>query len=280
MGQEAFKAAALSEIGLRETNQDSFVLTETGHGVLLAVCDGVGGLEGGAQASAACAKAIQRHVEKGSSAPARVLEDAIEAGHRYVLDKAAHADLPGMSTTAVVALISGGTLRGAWVGDSRLGVLDSAGFHWLTEDHVDRPGSSLLVRAIGMGGTLQVANTMPRDVSPGDVVIVCSDGVHGVIDDTELFDILSLHEPSEACRRIQLVLSRRAADDNATAVVCRIEDDGADDETREIRADEILELVEPVESPGNPSGRWLVVALAALAALVAAALLFTRTGAG
>ncbi|MCP4809208.1 MAG: serine/threonine-protein phosphatase [Proteobacteria bacterium] len=279
MSQAAFKAAALSEIGPRETQQDAFVLTETPAGILLAVCDGVGGLEGGALASQACAKALEKHIRTARSPAGSLLTEAVAAGHAYVLAKAAHADKPGMSTTCVVGLLSGNTLRGAWVGNSRLAVLDESGFHWLTEDHVDKPGSNLLVRAIGMGGELRVANTLPRPLSPGDVLLVCSDGVHGVLDDNELFDILSLHEPKEACRRIQLVLERRAGDDNATAVVLRLNDDISEDPTRELTFDEVREHLDPPAVDQNRKTTWLVIALAVVAALAAAFLLLPHLGA-
>lgn len=274
----SFKAAALNEQCLRESQQDAFLLTETPAGVLMAVCDGVGGLEGGDVASAACAKALEKSVRHHKGPIGTILTAGVEAGHRMVRDKAAHADLPGMSTTVVAALVTGNRLRGAWVGDSRLGVLDPAGFRWLSEDHTDEPGSSMLVRAIGMGGELQVAHTMPRTLGPGDVVILCSDGVHGVLEDGELFDILSLHPPAEACRRIRLVLERRGADDNATAVVFQVDHDLDEMPTREIpRLDEIQPPPEPVPETGTT--RWLFLALTAVVVVAAAFLLLNRFGA-
>ena len=265
-----FEVGSRTHTRLREANQDVHLVHPVEDGLLLLVCDGMGGGEGGGRAARVCAERVRDEVEGRSS-----LLEAIQAAHGAVRREAERLDCPGMGTTVAAALVRGGSLEVAWAGDSRVGVLDATGFHWLTRDHSDAPGSSLLTRAVGIG-ELEPERLDPIELMPGDTVVLCSDGVHSCIEDGELFEILSMHEPEQALDRIELVLDRRAADDNTTTIVYRV-----DEVWEELPTVEIPKFEEPrPPAPYKPARTPVVMVgvLAVLALLALGFLLLQRSG--
>jgi len=243
---KGFQVASRTHARLRESNQDVHLVHAIEDTILLVVCDGMGGVDGGERAARVCAEAIRDHLLDKPARWRSTLPAAMRIAHERVRAEAEALGLPEIGTTAVAAVIDGNILHAAWVGDSRLGVLTASGFRWLTRDHVAEPGSAVLTRAIGIGQDIEPEELTPRELAPGDTVMVCSDGVHGAVQDHELFEILSLHGPEEALDRIDLVLDRRLAEDNATAVVFQLTE--AFDEMPTVELPKM-----PVEDrPGHP----------------------------
>lgn len=274
---KGFEVGFSSRKRMRDSNQDVPLIHPIGDGVLLVVCDGMGGAEGGGRAARVCAEAIRDHVAANAARAARSLELAILAGHDAVRAEAQRLDVPGIGTTAAVAYVRAGHLNAAWAGDSRIGLLDASGFTWLSEDHVDRPGSHLLTQAAGIGDSLRPSVLEPRELGPGDTVMLCSDGVHGHVVPSELFEILSLHSPDDALARIDLVLDRRAAEDNSTAVVLRMDESYAEQPTVEITKTD-LEVLDPPRPAPDRTVLVLVGVLGVLALIALSILLAQRLG--
>lgn len=242
--------AALSDVGrIRQNNEDAFVC-EPALG-LYAVADGMGGHAGGEVASAMAMASLRRSMAavpdagflaEPSLANRRVLLDFLR---QAVLD--ANADifarsqrepsLRGMGCTLDVVLVRGRSLFVAHVGDSRIYGLLGGTLYPLTEDHtfgqtllsggamtweeVQRhPQRNLLMRALGVYPKVEV-DTAYLDIAPGDVFLLCSDGVHGLVDDAQLAMALGKHAEFAARTLIDAALDAGGRD-NATAVVVQV----------------------------------------------------------
>lgn len=245
-------AAALSDVGrIRKNNEDAF-LCEPALG-LYAVADGMGGHAGGEVASAMAMQSLRKSL--AAVPDAGFLAAPTLANRRVVLDflrKAvldanaeifarAQSDpaLRGMGCTLDVALVRGRSLFFAHVGDSRIYGLLGGTLYQLTEDHtfgqtllsggamtveeVQRhPQRNLLMRALGVYPKVDV-DTAYLDIAPGDVFLLCSDGVHGLIDTAQIASALSKHAQFASRTLIDAALDAGGRD-NATAVVLQVTD--------------------------------------------------------
>jgi hypothetical protein len=145
--------------------------------------------------------------------------------------------LRGMGCTLDVVLVRGRSLFVAHVGDSRIYGLLGGTLYPLTEDHtfgqtllsggamtweeVQRhPQRNLLMRALGVYPKVEV-DTAYLDIAPGDVFLLCSDGVHGLVDDAQLAVALGKHAEFAARTLIDAALDAGGRD-NATAVVVQV----------------------------------------------------------
>jgi protein phosphatase len=168
---------------------------------------------------------------------------AVEEANRRVLDAAASdPSLEGMGTTLVVALELGDELLIASVGDSRAYLLDQNGFRAITQDQswVNEVGRPLglneealrthpmrhvLTMAIGAGASLEINYYHDIRLQRGDIVLMCSDGLHGVIEEQRIVSILQDGSPDqpliEKCRALIEAARKAGGPDNITAVLLR-----------------------------------------------------------
>lgn len=238
-------AAGDTHVGqVRDGNEDSFVVAES----VFAVADGMGGHLAGEVASEAAlepVRALDGRVFPDGDAAVSALRDAVVTANRTVSGMA--HDEPtyrGMGTTLTAALLEGRRLHLAHVGDSRAYLLRDGRLRQLTADHtlvqhlVDEgqisreqaathPQRSVITRAIGVGPDIEV-DTMSLDLAAHDVLLLCSDGLTGVVDDDDLAEELSSADDPEA---VVARLIERANDgggpDNITVVVLRYDPDAA-----------------------------------------------------
>lgn len=223
-------------------------------GVFLIVCDGMGGARGGGQASHLAVEGVEEALKAGRPArhaagpagdhgpdePADLLRFAVERANRRVWERSLHDPaLHGMGTTATVAGIVGRTLHVGHVGDSRAYVVRGGQARQLTRDQtvaqelLDRgslapgevetsPHRHVLTQALGTVRDVRVALSR-EELVPGDWVLVCSDGLSGVVTPEEMADALDRHEaPGPACRELLTVSLDRGAPDNVTLIVARL----------------------------------------------------------
>jgi protein phosphatase len=207
-------AISATDKGLvRERNEDSCGLMETPNGTLCVVCDGMGGHAGGEQASRIAVDCITQFMGRERYADLRqAMRDALEFANMQILGAAAeHPELQGMGTTACILLIQGDEAWIAHAGDSRIYLYVTAEkrLHRLTKDHsyvqglVDQgiiceeeaetyPDKNRIVKALGIRETLnpEVAEN-PVLPSQGDIFLVCSDGLSGMVSDKEIEKILA-----------------------------------------------------------------------------------------
>lgn len=249
--------AAASDVGqVRDHNEDSFLVGDLDQGVLvdavqqpwrataergvlLVVCDGMGGVEGGEVASDLAAQVIWREM-KGTPATrdpevfARLLRRATRiANHDVHAMGKREPGLKGMGTTVSAAGVVGDRLVIATVGDSRAYVQRSNTLVQVTQDQ--SLSSALLaaghdeIEAANAGSAILQALGVGDDVEPslsiielrrGDRVLLCSDGLHGLVGDPALA-ILMAEPHTVAESTMLLITAARAAggSDNITAIV-------------------------------------------------------------
>jgi protein phosphatase len=224
------RVGAATDIGrVREGNEDSYLLMDP----LYAVADGMGGHRGGEVASNLALQTVERlfSVREGS------LTEQVESANRAVFERSqADREVSGMGTTLTAALVQERHVRLAHVGDSRAYLLRDGALHLLTEDHTlvhrmvqegeiseaeaeTHPHRSVLTRALGVDGAVQVDEAVV-DVRPGDRVLLCTDGLTGMVTEDEIrATLLEMHDLQEAVERLVAMANRAGGIDNITAVL-------------------------------------------------------------
>jgi protein phosphatase len=239
--------ASLSDVGLhRSQNQDSHLVRPLPGGLLLAVCDGMGGGEGGEIASALTTTTLDHATRSAPLDPARaamgaLLDGAIQGAHEVVRSTARSRRLRDMGTTATAALVSGETLVLGQVGDSRAYLLRQGKLGRLTRDQslaqqlleqgVLRPEElatfehgNIILQAVGSSSPILVDLTW-AELRRGDVLMLCSDGLWGEVDDARIAALLGAHpDPVEACQKLVEAANVAGGSDNITCVVVRFDD--------------------------------------------------------
>ena len=232
------EAFGLSDPGcVRRNNEDCYlVLQKTG---LYVVADGMGGAQAGEHASKLAVDTVAAFVEKSGRADAETLGQAFqEANHQVMHAAASDASLEGMGTTLVAALECGPELAIASVGDSRAYVYEGGALTSITEDQTwvhevgrrlgmdafalrTHPMRHVLTMAIGVSPELRVHSYAVRP-QPGALILLSSDGLHGVVDPRDISDALAGNGTLESkCRRLIETAKQAGSPDNITAVLLR-----------------------------------------------------------
>jgi serine/threonine protein phosphatase PrpC len=202
---------ARTHVGLvRESNEDNHALApDMG---LLIVADGMGGHAGGEVASQIVVTSIEREIRGigafAKAAPALALTAAIRAANDAVRTMGnAQEHLRGMGSTVVSVLLLGRVAHVAHAGDSRVYRIRNGTIERLTADHslveeflrenpgateddLDGPYRHLVTRAVGAAPSLEV-DVNEVDCEKGDVLLLCSDGLTGPVDDDAILDIVT-----------------------------------------------------------------------------------------
>jgi len=229
---------AASDIGqVREGNEDSYLVIAP----LYAVADGMGGHRGGEVASNLALETVQTLFEQGSG----TLAEQVEQANRAVFDRSQKdRSVSGMGTTLTAALIDGGRVHLAHVGDSRAYLFRAGELSLLTEDHTlvhkmvvegeiteeeaeTHPHRSILTRALGVDAAVQVDES-DVEVAGGDRILLCSDGLTGMVSDEQIREILGRNpDPQPAVDELVKEANRAGGIDNITAVILDFVDDGS-----------------------------------------------------
>jgi protein phosphatase len=255
-----FTIAARTDQGrVRRNNQDSIytgtIKLRGGAARLCLVADGMGGAKAGEQASRIASEVTQAQIQRNldsqsppdDSAWQNLLRKAArEANERVYAESRADEERKGMGTTLTIALIVGDRLHVASVGDSRAYLLNAGGVTadgattaQLTSDHslvarlVDigqitpeqartHPQRNLLYRSIGTDPAVEV-DTLSEQLEPGDVVLLCSDGLYNHVRDEEIAQIALESDPDRACERLVALANERGGRDNISVVIVRVE---------------------------------------------------------
>ncbi len=234
------EACALSDKGCVRTNNEDYSLIDPEMG-LYVLADGMGGAQAGERASRLAVETVSASILTAASRDSQALLVAVEEANRRVLDAAGgDPSLEGMGTTLVVALEVGDELLIASVGDSRAYLLDQNGLRAITQDQswVNEVGRPLglnedvlrthpmrhvLTMAIGAGAALEINYYHGIRLQRGDIVLMCSDGLHGVVEEARITAIL--REPVQPldlkCRGLIDAAREAGGPDNITAVLLR-----------------------------------------------------------
>jgi protein phosphatase len=252
------QVSAVSDIGrVRKTNEDAFV-ADLGVS-LFCVADGMGGHDAGEVASALAIDAITGFIRRSACEPdfswpygvdrmlsydANRLRTAVQVANRRIFQAAENNDsYNGMGTTTVGALVSGTCMAVAHVGDSRLYLIRRGRIERLTEDDswaatilahdprlkaadlASHPMRNVLTNVLGARDQVDV-HISEHTLEPGDIVLLCSDGLHGVLDDAALAHIAATeHDIELAARKMVDAALDSGSRDNVTALLFRF--DGA-----------------------------------------------------
>lgn len=226
----------------------------------IAVADGVTSTTGGGKASEIAVEVVREVLsERGSVTSGQILEAVFHRANQAILNAVnGSADNNSMKTTLVVALVQGGMLSVAHMGDSRAYLLRSGRLHQLTIDHTrvqeaydrgamdrqamrEHPNRHVITRFLGERGRVDTDIQMVEPetdlwdlqsrrmtsslaVQPEDVVLVCSDGVTEQIDQETLQQLLHQYrkQPQRAADALVKLAVERQETDNITAVVMRL----------------------------------------------------------
>jgi serine/threonine protein phosphatase Stp1 len=224
---------AATDLGaVRRVNEDNyFAAADRG---VWAVADGMGGMARGDWASQRVIAALDAMPYQADLPVA--LDGVVRALHEANAAILAESEHHGarMGTTAVVLAVRDGVFTVAWVGDSRAYLLRGGHLHRLTRDHsqvqdlVDNgviaaadagrhPLRNVLTRAVGVQADLAV-DTITDTLAGDDVVLLCSDGLHGVIGEAEMAEMLARQAPAAAAAEMIELCHARGAPDNITLV--------------------------------------------------------------
>lgn len=224
-----FDGAMLSDVGsVRTRNEDSvaFVIPaqskDPAHRMgLMLVADGMGGHSAGEIASALAAEVVRRCVFELPGPVPQVLSAAFAAANKAVFDYAqTHPECNGMGTTCTALAIRSDRIWLAHVGDSRAYLLRGSQLRQLSEDQ------TLVAKMVRDGVmtpeeartsehnniVLQAIGTLPEvapqiwseglELEPGDIMILCSDGLHGLVGDEVIAEVAGRLAPTEACQEL------------------------------------------------------------------------------
>lgn len=249
-----FTCAARTDVGVvRSGNEDSYVmLSDRG---MFVVADGMGGHAAGEIASAMAVSIITEGLEsirtRGDRSPADQLSEAIRKANEAIYARTLHEqDKRGMGTTATVMVLFSNRYLIGQVGDSRAYLLRGDALYQITRDHsyvqeqVDagllttdqariHPYSNVITRCVGSNEDV-VPDLYFGALEAGDILLLASDGLTGMLDDAELVKILhSSGGPEIWVDRLIAEANHRGGLDNITAIVVRIDEVDADIGSRE-----------------------------------------------
>ena len=240
----SLRFAARSEIGrVRRNNEDAgYAATD-----LLVVADGMGGHEAGELASAATVAAVVAAAASsvGADEVLNQLAEAVITSGEYIADVVAgNRDLAGMGTTMTVVALREDRIAMAHVGDSRAYVYRDSELQQMTKDHtfvqtlVDsgeitleeaavHPRRNLMMRAIDGIHAVEVDLSV-RETREGDRYLLCSDGLCGVIDSSQISQCLATADLTQAVTLLIDAAMAAGAPDNITVVVADVVNDHID----------------------------------------------------
>lgn len=278
-------AYGLTDVGRqRQHNEDCF-LVETESGLFL-VADGMGGHAAGEIASKIAVESIFefiRHTEEEDGTWPHAYDDqfgrttnrllaALRIANNRVIDAMRRdARLRGMGTTVVASMLDGGVASIAHVGDSRAYLIRDAQLSRVTNDHSwvyeqvqagmlteaeaeNHPLRNVITRALG-GGLTVVPDASEITLEPGDILLLCSDGLTGMVPEDDILRTVMEHDDLQtACETLIASANEHGGVDNITAILVKAVGEKSDKPKPENEAeDDEEEIGEQTEREG-PSG--------------------------
>ncbi len=273
-GEVRLRLFGRTDVGqVREHNEDNFIVADLTkesrglmesdrtqlvgeRGTLLGVCDGMGGAAAGEVASQLAVDIIYQRMAIGDpptghdEIAARLVHAIEAAGLRIFSEAKLDRTRRGMGTTSTIAALVDDHLFLGQVGDSRayllrgdrlvqvtrdqslVNQLIEAG--QLTEEEAETfEHNNIILQALGTADTVQVDLTYVL-LRRGDVLLLCSDGLSGMVRNDEIREVLrSFEDPLEACKTLTDRANQAGGHDNITVVVAKFEGPGLEEPTKE-----------------------------------------------
>lgn len=235
--------AAKTDVGkVRPQNEDS-CLAEIGDAyALFIVADGMGGHLAGEVASQMAIDAIKRMAQENEIASISVLRDTVCNAHEAIVKLAGeNKNCSGMGTTLSAMWRGGHYMYVAHVGDSRIYRLRGGKLERITQDHSlveelvrariitkeearNHPRRNIITRALGTPGE-NAPDLLAADMQPGDLWLLCTDGLCGMVSDEEMMGALTQNASVEEIADKLLSMALDAGGrDNVTLILCRSEE--------------------------------------------------------
>ena len=225
---------------VRSSNQDAFANGMLGNTLWAVVCDGMGGTSGGAMASEIAVSRFKDTAENmGLSitrAPEQMLTSAITSANVLIFDKALQdADLKGMGTTVVAAVVNCGTAYIAHVGDSRAYYIKDGAVSFVTRDHSivqslvesgkitddeakNYKHKNIITRAVGVNDNVEIEFD-EISVDKG-YLLLCTDGLTNMLNAEEICRIVC-EDFTSAASELVAAANQKGGHDNITALVIK-----------------------------------------------------------
>src|SRR5215813_8484115 len=237
--------AARTDVGMiRSGNEDNFAVTARGNRGLFVVADGMGGHAAGEVASEMAVQTLERELtgvnDLTSAGAAERVTEALRLANRCIHDRTiTEVDKQGMGTTASVLIVAGPRYMIGQVGDSRVYLLRDGALQQLTKDHsyvqeqVDagfltpeqaryHPYSNVITRCVGASPDVE-PDIYSGETKVGDLFLVASDGLTGIVDDRRLAQLLmNRHTPERKVHNLIAEANGRGGLDNITAIVVEV----------------------------------------------------------
>ena len=230
--------AAVTDTGRkRRHNEDSLIVEPP----IFGVADGMGGAQAGEVASGIVASVFREYHAPDDLPPAERLVALIQEANRRIYERArGDAEHSGMGTTTTAALVEDDRIAIAHVGDSRAYRIRGGALEQLTNDHSlvgdlmrsgrltpeeakMHPQRSVITRALGTDPEVDV-DTLVVDAEPGDIFLLCSDGLPTMVDDDEILQtVVASRSLESAAKALVQAANRGGGDDNVTVVLFAVE---------------------------------------------------------
>ena len=241
--------ANLTDTGLhRAENEDYYCYAEPDDdldfarkGRLAVVADGMGGHEGGKIASTVAVETVRdTYLADPGSDPAEALRVAFQNAHSAIREYAGqHPELEGMGTTCTAVAIVDRQLSYGHVGDTRLYLIRGLTISRLTQDHSQvgrmvqnglltleeasvHPQRNVLTAAMGVDPASADFSETPVPLEPGDILLICSDGLHGLVSDEEMLATAASETAADASKELVRLAMERGGFDNITIQILKI----------------------------------------------------------
>ncbi len=234
-------SAATDTGRMRAQNQDAAFASDAPVGCLpslFVVADGMGGHQAGDYASRRAVETIRQVLEEHASGePVQAMSEAITTANGTIYQEAkSDRSKAGMGTTMVAAVIGGDQLSVANVGDSRLYLFRDGLLRQITQDHSvveemvrkgemakdrarNHPKRSMITRAVGAEPKVRI-DFFDETVEKGDLVLMCTDGLTGMVEDDEIARVLSGEGSVEAkVRELIDKANENGGADNITVII-------------------------------------------------------------
>lgn len=289
---------ALTDTGLvRPHNEDSNRVERTNNGDLFVVCDGMGGHVGGATASKIGVNSICQYVmEHECSIPQQFLVKALEYANGNIFKESrSNIELKGMGTTACVALVREDKVWYAHVGDSRIYYYNSKKnvLYRLTKDHsvvqalVDQgmiteaeaehhPEKNKIRKSLGIKETVEAEPCqVPLIPSDGDVMLICSDGLSGMMDEDDILEVISTTpNVNEAGKALVELAKAGGGTDNITVQIIKFSGIGEREAVFDAKNKGISLVNQPKRKEGFIRAIWLWIIIISLICLAISGILY------
>ncbi len=240
--------AGLSDVGIvRSENQDSFGKFPKdsnniyqSKGILFITADGMGGHEGGKDASRMAVETVsEKYFSCSSNKIINCLQTAFEKANSNIYNRSEEkSQLRRMGTTCTSLVINKERAFIAHVGDSRVYKINEESIQQLSSDHTEveemyrkgilskeeakiHPGKSILIRALGIEPKIEIDINDNISVNPGDYFLLCSDGLSKVTKE-ELKEMVLSNSPKDACSKLINLANKRSGTDNVTVQIIKI----------------------------------------------------------